>query len=425
MTRGMAIARCLRWALALCPALLALPAVAGAATITPNTTLDQFNADPSACSLREAIQAADTDSNAMAPGCNAGSGPEDTIQLAPGTYELSIDGDGAGNESGDLNFIGNLRIEALPGGPAVIDANGIERIIFFSGELFLVGVSVTGGLVGDPDPSSGFVGGGIASSGGSSLTISEGAVFGNRADSSGGGIAANGPLTLRNVTVSDNVTEDAAGGGVDADGASLTLDHVTITDNHSEHDNPAQSLVTGGLYSAAATTSVHNSVIAGNTEANTTSDAPDCQTESALTIVSSGGNVLGDSTGCPFTSLPTDSVGSPAMLEILDDNGGFTRTHALMPGSPALERGVAPCLPADQRGYPRPSPAGGQCDSGAYELFACPAGPLNQPGAFAGCPVPAAPGTPPPARKKKCKKKKRKGAKKKKRCKRKKGRLVS
>ena len=53
----------------------------------------------------------------------------------------------------------------------------------------------------------------------------------------------------------------------------------------------------------------------------------------------------------------------------LADNGGPTQTHALLPGSPAID-GVAfdapnDCPAADQRGVPRPQ--GAACDMGAVE----------------------------------------------------------
>ena len=422
MTRGTATERASLCALAVTAALWMLPSAASAATVSPTTTLDQYNTDPGQCSLREAVETIAGGSDFGGCTHTGAFFTADTIRLSPGTYELTIDGDFAGNESGDLNFLTTLLIEALPGGPVVIDANGIERIFLFSGELTTDGVGLTGGLVGTPDPMTGSSGGAIFSSSGAALTIRDGAVFGNQADTFGGGIAANGPLTLRNVTVSDNITTDLAGGGLEASGASLSLDHVTITDNHSLHDSPSQSFVAGGLLSSAVTTSIHNSVIAGNTDAHTMHDAPDCQTQPTFSLVSTGGNVLGDASGCTFTSVPSDSVGSPALLGPLNDNGGFTPTHALLDGSPALERGVATCLAADQRGYPRPFPATGACDSGAYERFECSGVPLDSPGPFAGCPGPAVtPPDPPAPPKRKCKKKKAKkrvaGAKKKKRCK--------
>jgi hypothetical protein len=66
-------------------------------------------------------------------------------------------------------------------------------------------------------------------------------------------------------------------------------------------------------------------------------------------------------------------------LSPLANHGGPTRTHALLPGSPALDAGA--CLgaeglplPTDQRGHPRPQ--GIACDIGAFEnqppTVACP-----------------------------------------------------
>jgi hypothetical protein len=54
-------------------------------------------------------------------------------------------------------------------------------------------------------------------------------------------------------------------------------------------------------------------------------------------------------------------------LDALADNGGGTETHALLPGSAAIDAGTPDCPPpaTDQRGVPRPQGAG--CDAGAYE----------------------------------------------------------
>src|SRR6476659_7405656 len=78
-----------------------------AATIDVTTFTDNLinNGD---CSLREAIQAANTDSAVDA--CPAGSGA-DTIQLLAGTYTLSIVGANEDmNQTGDLDILGNLTI---------------------------------------------------------------------------------------------------------------------------------------------------------------------------------------------------------------------------------------------------------------------------------------------------------------------------
>ncbi|HEY1014650.1 MAG TPA: choice-of-anchor Q domain-containing protein, partial [Herpetosiphonaceae bacterium] len=50
----------------------------------------------------------------------------------------------------------------------------------------------------------------------------------------------------------------------------------------------------------------------------------------------------------------------------LADNGGPTWTHALLPGSPALNAGGMSCPGVDQRGVSRPQ--GAACEIGAFEL---------------------------------------------------------
>jgi hypothetical protein len=54
----------------------------------------------------------------------------------------------------------------------------------------------------------------------------------------------------------------------------------------------------------------------------------------------------------------------------LADNGGPTLTHALLPGSIAIDRiPEAECRATeDQRGEPRPETGGTLCDVGAFEL---------------------------------------------------------
>jgi hypothetical protein len=66
-------------------------------------------------------------------------------------------------------------------------------------------------------------------------------------------------------------------------------------------------------------------------------------------------------------------VGDVGVAKKIADNGGATPTHALLPGSPAVDAADdAECPAADQRGQPRvddPSAAGPNvCDAGAFEL---------------------------------------------------------
>jgi hypothetical protein len=61
------------------------------------------------------------------------------------------------------------------------------------------------------------------------------------------------------------------------------------------------------------------------------------------------------------------------MLGPLANNGGPTWTHALLPGSPAIDAGSGVhCQAFDQRGYDRPVDGNGDgvagCDIGAFEF---------------------------------------------------------
>ncbi|WP_330113878.1 choice-of-anchor Q domain-containing protein [Streptomyces sp. MUM 178J] len=104
---------------------------------------------------------------------------------------------------------------------------------------------------------------------------------------------------------------------------------------------------------------LQNSIVAGNTGAVGTSG--DCAKAFAA-IESLGHNI--DSDGSCRLAAEGDLPSRPALLGPLADNGGPTDTHALLPGSPALDA-AAHCSATDQRGVSRPQ--GAACDIGAYE----------------------------------------------------------
>src|SRR5688572_2695240 len=90
-------------------ALLALPATASAATITPSITTDELTAN-SDCSLREAVES--INDGALQQSCvNSGAafGTSDTIQLVAGqTYSLTKPGNNENlNDAGDLDVLVN------------------------------------------------------------------------------------------------------------------------------------------------------------------------------------------------------------------------------------------------------------------------------------------------------------------------------
>lgn len=80
--------------------------------------------------------------------------------------------------------------------------------------------------------------------------------------------------------------------------------------------------------------------------------------------VSLDGNVTDrDGATCPMTG-PNDRLLDP-MLGALADNGGPTRTLALLSTSPAIDAAGVSCPAVDQRGLVRPM--GAACDAGAFE----------------------------------------------------------
>src|SRR5207248_1366560 len=78
------------------------------------------------CSLREAIQAANTDSAIDA--CTAGAGA-DTITVPAGTYTLSVAGIGEdANATGDLDITGMLIINGAGSSSTIVDGGAIDRV---------------------------------------------------------------------------------------------------------------------------------------------------------------------------------------------------------------------------------------------------------------------------------------------------------
>ena len=78
-----------------------------------------------------------------------------------------------------------------------------------------------------------------------------------------------------------------------------------------------------------------------------------------MTVVDQFNKASTDIAGDKFSNLWIDPQ--------LRNNGGFTTTHALLPGSPAIDQiPLEACdSTTDQRGVKRPQ--GSQCDIGAYE----------------------------------------------------------
>lgn len=115
----------------------------------------------------------------------------------------------------------------------------------------------------------------------------------------------------------------------------------------------------GGVYCPGASLFLLNSIIASNTA---TSGA-----DVSGTVTSGGHNFIGDSNGSNGWDPLTDYQNAiPLSLGPLQDNGGLTLTHALLPGSLCIMAGTSLGAPLiDQRGVIRPL---GKCDIGAYQF---------------------------------------------------------
>jgi hypothetical protein len=75
-----------------------------------------------------------------------------------------------------------------------------------------------------------------------------------------------------------------------------------------------------------------------------------------------------DLVGTANVTLPSDTIRSDPMLAPLASNGASIRTHALLPGSPAIDAGAGPYSSlSDERGTFFPRFVGTHADIGAYE----------------------------------------------------------
>ena len=195
-------------------------------------------------------------------------------------------------------------------------------------------------------------GGGIFNEG--SLTIEQSTVSGNTATDTGGGVANSSTATveIRNSTLSGNTTS-GTGGGLVA-GGTVTLDSTTVANN-------TASSIGGGVYlKGAGVLTLLNSILGDNTSTGVPGTA-DCGRFGGTTL--SGSYNLLEVESCDFGEL-TNTVNADPNLGPLANNGGPTFTHALLPGSPAINAGDT-ALTTDQRGEPRP--AGAADDIGAFE----------------------------------------------------------
>jgi CSLREA domain-containing protein len=212
--------------LALAAVALSAPEVAQAASIAVTTTADELNADGD-CSLREAVQAANTD--VPVDLCGAGSGA-DAIALPAGHYELTagdlgvtetlaVQGDGA---AGDCLAPGTTCIDAGDVGRVLDVGNGPVPVTVALRDITLADGSVPGGA-----------GGAISSQQADAKVILERASVLSGAAATGAGIDSAGALELRDAFLAGNEAT-GAGGAVHQTGSVLTVDGSVLTGNEAD-----------------------------------------------------------------------------------------------------------------------------------------------------------------------------------------------
>lgn len=256
-------------------------------------------------------------------------------------------------------------------------------------------------------------GGAINNSG--TLTLEKSIVRDNNSGDNAGGIYNTGTIIIRDSAIINNLADAAApdfieggGGGIlNETGATLVMVNTTVSGNRSAsqdgNDPPSGAGDGGGGIINRGTARIINSTIVNNfaqvgsgiysetTSANTilyntivanNEGSPDLDgffdPRSGFNLVSNAnGSILDAKNGNIVGGFTTPRI--DVKIGPLQDNGGPTPTHALLSGSPAIDKGDTEQVnillyfddpPADQRGFNRITGKG--IDIGAYESSSSP-----------------------------------------------------
>ena len=339
-------------------------------------------------SLREAIIASNANADA------------DVIYLGAGVHTLSIQG--SDNRTGDLDINEDVQIIGLANGSSVIDASGLTDSTTMIGDrVFDVNntnndvtfqyLTITGG-------NSVERGGGIDISSAGSLILDNVVVTGNHSQNDGGGIANQNLLTVTNSTISSNTSGDEVGGIASLNGH-IDLNNVTLSGNaavnlgggvfliNDSHNltnvtlSGNESNFGGGIAFAGFSTraDLTNVTIANNTAhfdgggIFSNSDVANADVEATIISGNMATNNDANVNSGHFDDLGFNLIGDdPNLLGDLADNGGPVQTHALLPGSNAIN-GTGSQDETDSRCFLIND---GNRDIGAFEFGATPASQL-------------------------------------------------
>jgi CSLREA domain-containing protein len=191
------------------------------------------------------------------------------------------------------------------------------------------------------------------------LNITRSLVAENDAQQYGGGVMnnGNGTINIVNSTISSNETSDDGGAGIYQNGPGpINVASSTIA------QNAADAGTGGGIHTNdEGPITLLSTIVADNFPADCFFSEPTEELNDPMFSLDSDGS-------CDLGPGGNKSGQDPS-LGPLADNGGPTSTHALQPGSPAIDEGSSDdCPTTDQRGFARP--AGSGCDMGAFEAGA-------------------------------------------------------
>ena len=183
------------------------------------------------------------------------------------------------------------------------------------------------------------------------VVVTNSTVSNNVTGSSGAGIYNDGgTVTVTNSTLSGNTTQTNSGGAIfNNTGSTVNLLNSTVSNNVAAGSG-------GGVFNATGSViNVTNTIVANNTASTASTNC------GGATVTNNGGN-LSNGGGCTGFGAITPGTDYSTVLA---NNGGPTATHALLPGSVAVDASVAGATNHDQRGA---EVIGAARDIGAYEL---------------------------------------------------------
>jgi hypothetical protein len=232
-------------------------------------------------------------------------------------------------------------------------AGGVVTSTNFSrGNVFITDCTISGNSAG-----------GIVAGVNDFLSVANSTINGN-SGTNGGGITVSGldpSSSIVNTTVSGNSAGTSGGGiAIREFNASLRIANSTITGNSAPSG--------GGIYIdgqfGVSVVEISNTILnAGALGANIFNGG------GTVTVTSQGYNLSSDNASGYLTG-PGDQINTDPLLGPLQNNGGPTFTHALLPGSPAIDTGDPNFSPPpfnDQRGCPFDRVFNGRIDIGSLE----------------------------------------------------------